>query len=136
MGLSGLAALVLAASLGGPFGLEKTGWTLVTASDDTYVFMKSAARGAGAVRRVWTAYDSDKVLQRGGFSFRSVESLGEFDCQRRLSRVVQEIFHDQAGLKGRSWAGTDPLPTPWKAPEPDSVGAIRMAFACRALSET
>ena len=136
-----LASLALGTSaeaetFGGPFGLEKAGWTLVTASDDTYVFMKSAARGVGAVRRVWTAYDSEKVLQRGGFNFRSVESLGEFDCQRRLSRVVQEIFHDQAGLMGRSWAGSDPLPTPWRAPEPDSVGAIRMAFACRALSDT
>ena len=35
MGFSGLAALALAASLGGPFGLEKAGWTLITASDDT-----------------------------------------------------------------------------------------------------
>ena len=136
MVLSGLTALVLAATLGGPYGLEKAGWTLVTASDDTFVFMKSAARGTGAVRRVWTAYDSEKVLQRGGFSFRSVESLGEFDCRRQVSRVVQEIFHDEAGLKGRSWPGSDPLPTPWKAPEPDSVGAIRMAFACRALGDT
>ena len=136
MAASNLCALVLAAALGGPFGLERAGWTLVTASDDTFVYMRSAARGGGAVRRVWTAYDSEKVLQRSGFSFRSVESLGEFDCQRRVSRVVQEIFHDEAGLKGRSWAGRDPLPTLWRAPEPDSIGAVRMAFACRSLSDT
>lgn len=134
--LLGAPAKSAGATFGGPFGLEKAGWTLVTASDDTYVFMKAAARGPGPMRRVWTAYDSDKVLTRGGLTFRSVESLSEFDCQRRLSRVVQEIFHDQSGLKGRSWTGVDPLPTPWKAAEPDSVGAVRMAFACRALSET
>ncbi|MBL8553754.1 MAG: hypothetical protein JNL41_05710, partial [Phenylobacterium sp.] len=109
----------------------------VTASDDTFVYMRphSALDDAG-VRKVWTAYDADAPLERDGFTFRSVESLGEFDCKKRLSRVVEEIFHDAPGLKGRSWRSPRFMVTPWAAPRPDSVGAIRMAYACKALSDT
>ena len=130
-----LTQALVSPALAAAFGLEKAGWTLVTASDDTYVYMR-AARTDAPLRQVWTAYDSDKVLTRGALRFRSVESLSEYDCRRRLSRVVQEIFHEQPGLTGKRWPGADPLPTPWKAAAPDSVGAVRMAFACRALMET
>ena len=72
------AAMVLA--LANPtakaFGLEKFGWTLVTASDDTNVYMRPAAKAEGGLRRVWTAYDAGRALERDGFSFRSVRSLG------------------------------------------------------------
>ena len=62
-------------------GLEKAGWTLVTASDSTWVYMRAAGSAAGDLRRVWTAYDSANALKRDGFSFRSVRSLGESDCR-------------------------------------------------------
>lgn len=121
----------------GPLELEKAGWTLITASDDTWVFMKPADRGrSGGVRRVWTAYDSEKVRDRQGFAFHSVESLGEFDCQKQLSRIVEERFHEHPALKGQTWQAPNFIPTPWAAPAPGSVGAVRMAFACKALSET
>jgi len=119
-----------------PFGLEKAGWTLVTASDDTWVYMRHHAHGQDGVRKTWTAYDSDKPLRRDGFAFRSVESLGEFDCRKGLSRVVDEIFHDQPGLAGRAWRSPKFMITPWAAPAPESVGAVRMAFACRAITQT
>ena len=112
--------------------LEKAGWTLVTASEDVHVYMR-AENARGDVRRVWTAYDAASPRQRDGFTFQSVRSLGEFDCKKRLSRVVDEFFHDAPGLKGKSWKSPQFMVTPWAAPEPDSVGAIRMAFACRAL---
>lgn len=116
--------------------LEKDGWTLVTASDDTWVFMRPAGAVAGDVRRVWTAYDSEKTLNRDGFAFRSVRSLGEYDCRRRMSRVLDEFYHDGAGLTGRTWRSPMFRATPWAAAEPNSVGAMRMAFACRVLIET
>ena len=62
-------------------GLEKAGWTLVTASDSTWVYMRAAASAA----TTWWRH-------------------------------------------GRA--------TPWAAAEPNSVGAVRMAFACRTLVET
>ena len=132
-----LAAGAAAAQVPPPWAaMEKAGWTLVTASDDTYVYMRPEKVVAGGVRRVWTAYDSEAPLKRDGFVFRSVRSLGEFDCKRRVSRVVDEFYHDAPGLKGRSWQSPKFQVTPWAAPQPDSVGAIRMAFACKALSDT
>jgi len=137
LGLAGVGGgMAWSEASGGPYPLEKAGWTLITASDDTYVYMKPATKLSGGLRRVWTAYDSERRLNRLGFSFMSVVSLGEFDCRRRVSRVVEETFHDERSLKGRSWQAPNFIPTPWAAPAPDSVGAIRMAFACRALNDT
>ena len=117
--------------------MERAGWTLVTASDDTYVYMRPhSAAGGDGVRKVWTAYDADAPRQRDGFTFRSVESLGEFDCRRRLSRVVEEIYHDGPGLQGKAWRSPKFRVTPWAAAQPESVGAVRMAYACKALSDT
>ncbi len=130
-----MASVLTGGAQAAPTTLEKAGWTLVTASDDTAVYMR-AAPPEGGLRRVWTAYDAAKVLQRDGFSFRSVSSLGEFDCKQNRSRVVDETYHDAPALSGRSWRSAKFIPTPWATPAPGSVGAIRMAFACRALSDT
>jgi hypothetical protein len=128
-----IAALAAAAA---PWqAMERQGWTLVTASDDTYVYMRPHATGANGVRQVWTAYDSEAPRTRDGFTFRSVRSLGEFDCRRRLSRVIDEFYHDAPALEGRAWRSPKFQATPWAAPQPDSVGAIRMAFACKALND-
>lgn len=132
MGLAGFAPSL---SLPGSTALEKSGWTLVTASDDTNVYMRAAARTDTGLRRVWTAYDAARTLQRDGFTFRSVRSLGEYDCQKRVSRVVEETFHARPALTGKAWQSPKFIPTPWAAPVPESVGAIRMAFACRALND-
>jgi hypothetical protein len=88
------------------------------------------------MRRVWTVYDSASDRQRDGFTFRSVRSLGEYDCRQRVSRVVDEFYHRGTGLTGRSWRSPMFRATPWAAAVPDSVGAVRMAFACRALMAT
>jgi hypothetical protein len=119
-----------------PVGLEKDGWTLITASDSTYVYMRPAGAAEGGIRRAWTAYDSEQPRERQGFSFRSVQSLGEFDCRRKLSRVIEETFHAAPQLQGEVWRQPDFIPTDWAAPEPGSVGAIRMAFACKALVDS
>jgi hypothetical protein len=116
--------------------MERAGWTLVTASEDTFVYMRPHAAAADGVRQVWTAYDSDAPRERDGFTFRSVQSLGEFDCRRRVSRVLDELYHDAPGLKGRAWRSPRFAVTPWAAPQPDSIGAVRMAFACKALTDT
>jgi hypothetical protein len=145
--IGGLGALVFAAALAAPAAsgpqppsapmeLEKAGWILITASEDTWVFMKAAEKAEGGVRRVWTAYDSETVRDRMGFSFRSVESLSEYNCQKRLTRVVEERFHAEPALHGEGWHQPNFIPTPWATPAPGSVGAVRMAFACKALSET
>jgi hypothetical protein len=142
-----MAALTLGAGFAGtapagtqppsaPLELEKAGWTLITASEDTWVFMKAAERLEGGVRRVWTAYDSETVRDRMGFAFRSVESLSEYDCRKKVTRVVEERFHAQPALHGEPWYAPNFIPTPWASPTPGSVGAVRMAFACQALSDT
>lgn len=110
--------------------LEKQGWTLVTSSEQTLVYMKPATVTAEGLKRVWTAYDSDLKRRRGGFEFMSVQSLGEFDCQKRLSRVVAETFHEEKGLRGVEHPTPDMLPTDWAPAQPGSVGEIRMAFVC------
>jgi len=116
--------------------LEKAGWTLVTASEDVYVYMRVAEKAESGLRRVWTAYDSAGPRDRDGFTFRSVRSLGEYDCKRNVSRVVDETYHDAPALTGKTWHSPKFIPTPWAKPEPGSVGALRMAFACRALHDT
>jgi hypothetical protein len=138
LGATALAAALGCASIAGaatPFGLEKSGWTLITASEDTYVYMRPAERASSGMRRVWTAYDSDNARQRQGFNFRSVESLSEFDCRKNLTRVVDELFHAGPGLTGVTWKMPNFIPTDWAAPAPGSVGAVRMAFACRTLTD-
>lgn len=119
-----------------PTTLEKAGWTLVTASEDVYVYMRVAEAGATGLRRVWTAYDSAGPREHDGFTFRSVRSLGEYDCKRRVSRVIDETYHDAPALTGASWHSPKFIPTPWAKPAPGSVGDLRMAFACRALKDT
>ena len=119
-----------------PTAMEKAGWTLVTGSEDVFVYMRVAEGRTQGPRRVWTAYDSASPRQRDGFTFRSVKSLGEFDCKRSLSRVVEETYHDAPALSGKSWQSPKFIPTPWAKPEPGSVGELRMAFACKALNET
>jgi hypothetical protein len=133
--LSGAPAAAIPAPAPTPFGLEKAGWTLITASEDTYVYMRPAQPTASGVRRVWTAYDSDSSRDRQGFSFRSVESLSEFDCRKNLTRVVEELFHAGPGLTGPTWRMPNFIPTDWAVPAPGSVGAIRMAFACKTLAD-
>ena len=66
----------------------------------------------------------------------AVKSLGEYDCKRNVSRVVDETYHDAPALTGKTWHSPKFIPTPWAKPEPGSVGALRMAFACRALHDT
>ena len=117
-----------------PSDLKADGWTLVTESDDTLVYMRDLEGAMGPVRRVWTAYDSHKRRDHEGFKFSSVRSLGEFDCARGLTRVLREIFYGSPGLQGRAWAPTPFEPTEWSAPEAGSVGEIRLSFACRPRS--
>lgn len=119
-----------------PTAMEKSGWTLVTASEDVMVYMRMAPPGAAGIRRIWTAYDAAGPRDRDGFTFRSVRSLGEFDCRKRLTRVVEETYHDAPALSGKSWQSPKFIPTPWAKPAPGSVGDLRMAFACRALNDT
>jgi hypothetical protein len=105
-------------------------------SEDVDVYMRPEGAAGAGHRRAWTAYDAAAPRERDGFSFRSVESLSEFDCKRRMSRVVQEIYHDGPQLQGKAWESPGFMATPWAAPQPNSVGAIRMAYACKALADT
>jgi hypothetical protein len=108
---------------------EKDGWRFVSYSDGTSVYMKRAS-ARGAVRQLWTAYDSERPRDRMGFSFMSVASLGEYDCQRRMSRVVRETFHAMRGLTGQVWVQPNFIPTEWAKPGEGTVGEARMDFAC------
>lgn len=114
--------------------LKADGWTLVTESDDTLVYMRDLEGAIGPVRQVWTAYDSNKRRDYEGFMFSSVRSLGEFNCARGRTRVLREFFYEAPGLAGREWGPTPFEPTEWITPEPGSVGDIRLSFACRPRS--
>ena len=113
-----------------PGPLEKDGWTLITASEQTLVYMKPAPSPDRALKRAWTAYDSPLKRDRSGFTFMSVQALGEFDCQHKAARVLDETFHDGRALQGRSWKMPGFVPTPWAPVAPDSVGAARLAYVC------
>jgi hypothetical protein len=125
-----LAAGVALAADAPPGALEQDGWILVTASERTLVYMKPAPSPDRALKRAWTAYDSPIKRDRSGFTFMSVQALGEFDCQHKAARVLDETFHDGRALRGKSWKMPGFVPTPWKAVEPDSVGAVRLAYVC------
>jgi len=131
--LTGLAA-VAAELPDPPVGpiLEKDGWRFVSYSDGTSVYMKRpvAAQLKAPVRQLWTAYDSEMARDRQGFAFMSVASLGEYDCQKRVSRVVRETFHSMRGLTGETWVQPNFIPTQWAPPAEGSVGEARMDFAC------
>lgn len=107
------------------------GWRYISFSDDTAVYMKrSDAPAETGVRQVWTAYDSSKARDRMGFKFMSVASLGEYDCQKGVSRVVRETFHRRRGLTGEAWVQPNFIPTQWASPGAGTVGEQRLAFAC------
>lgn len=128
-----LAAPAPAAEVEAPMGpLAKTaGWEFITASDEMAVYMKRAATPPkGAVRQVWTAYDSERARDRMGFKFQSVASLGEYDCSKRVSRVIRESFHARQGLTGEIWVQPNFIPTDWAAPAAGTVGEQRMDYAC------
>jgi hypothetical protein len=128
------ASAAMAAEVVPPRGpiQEKDGWRFVSYSDGTSVYMKRevSARAAGSVKQVWTAYDSEKPRDRMGFAFMSVASLGEYDCQRRMSRVVRETFHAMRGLTGKTWVQPNFIPTEWAKAGEGTVGEARMDFAC------
>jgi hypothetical protein len=135
LGLSLTAMTVLAADLPSPPTgpiLEKDGWRFVSYSDGTSVYMKKPAAHEmkAPVRQLWTVYDSEKARDRMGFAFMSVASLGEYDCQKRVSRVVRETFHSMRGLTGETWVQPNFIPTQWAPPAEGSVGEARMDFAC------
>jgi hypothetical protein len=112
--------------------LEKAGWTYIGLSDDVLVYMKDAIPAAtGGPRRVVTAYEALTPRDREGFSFRSVESLGEFDCENGRTRIIRETFYEQPSLKGQTWSKPDFVVTDWTEAVEGSIGFLRIAFACR-----
>ena len=112
--------------------LERAGWTYIGMSEGVLIYMKDAiaAGDSGGARRVVTAYESLGTRDREGFSFRSVESLGEFDCVNGRSRILKETYYEQPSLKGQTLAKADAA-TEWTEAVEGSVGMLRIAFACR-----
>jgi len=112
--------------------LEKSGWTYIGMADGALVYMRDAVPGSsGPARRVLTAYERLTPQDREGFAVRSVQSLGEFDCQNGRSRVLHETFYSQASLKGDKLAAPDTAEPEWNEAIEGSVGILRIAFACR-----
>ena len=126
-----LAAAIAAAQDAPVDELAKDGWTFVALSDETRVYMKhTQPKATGTVRRVWTAYDSAKTRERNGYAFLSVQSLGEYDCPAKTSRVLEEAFFAGSALKGERRDINPAEPTPWQPHAEGSVGEIRFEFAC------
>lgn len=111
---------------------QKPGWTYLTFSDDTHVYVKDAvATPTGAIRKVWTLYDLPEKNEREGHVFMSVASLGEFDCERKTTRTIEEAYYEQPGMTGKPIERPPIVPTPWVEPSEGSVGAMKLEFACR-----
>src|SRR5262245_3514973 len=74
--------------------MEKHGWTYIGMADGTLIYMKDAVPGSatGGAKRVLTAYETLSPQDHDGFTFRSVQSLGEFDCENGRTRVLRETF--------------------------------------------
>jgi hypothetical protein len=112
--------------------MEKAGWTYIGVSDGVLVYMKDAIPGsAEGARRVVTAYEALTPRDREGFAFRSVESLGEFDCDQGRTRILRETFYKEPSLKGETWSKPDSVATDWTNAVEGSIGFLRVAFACR-----
>jgi hypothetical protein len=112
--------------------LEKSGWTYIGISDGVLIYMKDAVPGSAAgTRRVLTAYESLTPKDQEGFAFRSVQSLGEFDCDNGRSRVIHETYYEQPSLKGKTLAKADATDPEWNEVIEGSVGLMRIVFACR-----
>lgn len=112
--------------------LTARGWIILTGTSDTLVYMKRTSSPKEGLRRVWTAYDSSVEKIREGSRFRSVASLGEFDCAKRVTRTIEERFHERSSLTGRAWRDPKFVATDWATPQPGTIGAIRLAFVCQA----
>lgn len=112
--------------------LEKSGWTYIGMADGALVYMRDAVPGSsGSARRVLTAYERLTPRDHEGFAVRSMQSLGEFDCQNGRSRVLKETFFSQASLKGETLAAPNASEPEWNETIEGSVGIMRIAFACR-----
>jgi hypothetical protein len=112
--------------------LEKSGWTYIGMSDGVLIYMKDAVPGsASGSRRVLTAYETLSPQDRDGFAFRSVQSLGEFDCQKGRSRVLTETYYEQPSLRGKTLAKAEEGEPEWNEVIEGSVGLMRIVFACR-----
>jgi hypothetical protein len=112
--------------------LEKSGWTYLGMADGTLIYMRDAVPGSSSEgRRVLTAYETFSPQDRDGFAFRSVQSLGEFDCQSGRSRVIHETFYSESSLKGQTFSKPDIANPEWNQAIEGSVGIMRIAFACR-----
>jgi hypothetical protein len=112
--------------------LEKAGWTYIGIADGTLIYMRDAVPGSSdGARRVFTAYETLTPQDRDGFAFRSVKSLGEFDCQGGRTRVIHETFYAEPEMKGQSVTTPDKTDADWNDTIEGSVGLMRIAFACR-----
>jgi hypothetical protein len=112
--------------------LEKSGWTFIGMADGTLIYMRDAVPGSSSQgRRVLTAYETFSPQDRDGFAFRSVQSLGEFDCQSGRSRVIRETFYAEPALKGQALSKPEASDGEWSDVIQGSVGLMRIAFACR-----
>ncbi|HET9160655.1 MAG TPA: surface-adhesin E family protein, partial [Caulobacteraceae bacterium] len=86
--------------------LERSGWTYIGMADGVLIYMRDAVPGSsGHARRVLTAYETLQPQDREGFAFRSVKSLGEFDCENGRSRVLHETFYAGPEMQGQSMNG-------------------------------
>jgi hypothetical protein len=112
--------------------LERAGWTYIGMADGALIYMRDAVPGSsGQARRVLTAYETFSPQDREGFAFRSVQSLGEFDCESGRSRVIRETFYAEPALKGQAFSKPDAADAEWSDVIEGSVGIMRIAFACR-----
>jgi hypothetical protein len=112
--------------------LERAGWTYIGMADGTLVYMRDAVPGsAGHAKRVLTAYETLTPQDREGFQFRSVQSLGEFDCDSGRSRVIRETYYAEPDMKGQSVAKPDDPNPEWNDVIEGSVGLMRIMYACR-----
>lgn len=111
--------------------LERSGYTFIGYSDGLLIFMKDVPGASNGVHRVITAYESLTPLEHEGFAFRSVESLGEFDCAKGRTRVLRETFYEKPSLQGQTAGAPEKLDAEWADGVAGQVGLLRVAFACR-----
>lgn len=114
--------------------MEKHGWTYIGMADGTLIYMRDAVPGSAAdgAKRVLTAYEALTPQDQDGFTFRSVQSLGEFDCENGRTRVLRETYFKEASLKGETFIKPDASADPeWSDVIEGSVGLMRIVFACR-----
>lgn len=122
--------VALTCSVAGP-SLAQEGWRhLYDGSDGTGYWWRS--EGASPLSAAWSRIhlrgEFPTVRQAGSFPVRSMDTVYDIDCGRRLHRLIAAYTYSQPGLTG-NWR-TSPLSGSWQSIDAAANMRLIAIFVC------